>query len=712
MASNHKPSLGDNSAPAIPFSYAQAAKGIASSHASAQSSRVPSEAITPVTPAKEISVIPALKSELAPGANWADDVETSTKEREKESHSSATTVVDPQQSPKSTSPMIHAAHSQLNGTVSPPSPDFGSGSTSTLAREDDAVSVPVSSIDAAWENKSQGSNVQEKRQVSSDRAPSKGRGKGRGKKSDKSEEPETWSQPALPLHEAPLPTRNPWKIMPVVPKPAPMLARSSTAPLDSSKEAPAQGTTNLDTLKHERNKSVSVATTNSDSARTTSDSRKEGEARSNQRREPRAGTKIAEKSTVDSQTILISSPPMDEESWPTPDTVAERAQDKTEKSQNSQTEAAPAPPKGKNAWAKVDFTPTVVFNTPLPSTARRGGRGGGSRGGRESNGRQPGDKAAPTSQPTMATGESASHGRPETSPRSSSPSKGKHLSNTETPAKRDLPQRTLKEVRPVDGNMPAESRSHKSEETFKTNGISQDQRNGNSTRSKTTRRIDASITNGEKLKEGETGGKETESIVTSRRASISNAPTGTTHQKRGRAKVTNKSAENGDRKYSPPIDPATGTRYPSERKSGNYGSFSSRDRPEGGHRGGRGGSRGGSRSNGAHAYGQAGFPNGQVQGNPAYSPRSPSGYQQEPFFGHQPSHSRTFRGANRNHSIPDTYRSYPNGYGTNGLPQLNTFAGQAGMYDYSNMMAMSATPYSPQPYADPMTLVSQVAHQL
>lgn len=683
MASNHqKPSLGDSSTPAVPFSYAQAAKGIASSHVSAQSSRVASGAITPVTPAKENVALPTLKSELAPGASWADDVETSTKEKEKESHSSATTVVDPQQSPKSTSPMIHAARSQSNGTVSPPSPDFGSASTSTLAREDDAVSVPVSSIDAAWENKSQGSNVPEKRQMSSDRAPSKGRGKGRGKKSDKSEEPETWSQPALPLHEAPLPTRNPWKIMPVVPKSTTTLARSSTAPLESSKEAPAPATSNADALKPER-KPSNIATANSDSTRITS--RKEGETRSNQRREPRAGTKIAEKSAVNPQATQITSPPMDQESWPTPDTVAERVQDKTEKTQNLQAEAGPAPPKGKNAWAKVDFIPTVVFNTPLPSTARRGGRGG-SRGGRESNGRQPGapgDKAIGTSQSTTTIGESTAHGRTENSLRSSSPSKGKQ----ETATKRDLPQRTLKEVRSVDGNVPTELRSHKTEESLKTNGISQEQRNGNSTRPKTTRRTDAPLTNGEKLKEGETGGNETESIVA-------------------------KSVENVDRKYSPPIDAATGAKYSSERKSGNYGSFSSRDRPEGGHRGGRGGSRGGSRGNGAHAFGQSGYTNGQVQGNPAYSPRSPTGYQQDSFFGHQATHSRTFRGTNRNHSIPDPYRSYPNGYGANGLPQLNTFVGQTGVYDYNNMMAMSATPFPQQPYADPMTLVSSVAHQL
>ncbi|QDS74489.1 hypothetical protein FKW77_006919 [Venturia effusa] len=701
MATNQKSSLGDGPAPAIPFSYAQAAKGIPSSHASAQSSRVASGAITPVTQAKDSSS-PALKSELAPGANWADDVESSSKEKEKESHSSATTVVDPQQSPKSASPVIQAAQSQPNGAVSPPSPYFGSASTSTLAREDDAASGPVSSTDTAWESKSQESSVPEKRQISSDRAPSKGRGKGRGKKSDKSDEAETWSQPALPLHEAPLPTRNPWKIMPVVPKAAPMLARSSTVPMESSKETPVPGSTDTDASKSERNKSVSTTTTGNDGTRTNSNPRKEGEARVNPRREPRAGTKTTEKSTVDSQVSSITSPPIDQDSWPTPDTVAERVHDKTEKSQNIQAEAVPAPaPKGKSAWAKVDFTPTVVFNTPLPSASRRGGRGG-SRGGRESAGRQPGtagDKASTNPQSTMATGENASRGRSSTSPRSSSPAKGKRASSTETAVKREVPPRTLREVRPVDANVSAESRAHKPEEGSKANGISQEQRNGNSSRVKTTRRIDPPLTNGEKSKEGEEAGKDSESIVASRRASINSTL-----------------IENIDRRYSPPIDLMLGSRYPpSERKSGNYGSFSGRDRTEGGQRGGRGGSRGGSRGNGAHSYGQPGYTNGQIPGNPGYSPRSPTGHQQESYFGHQPTHSRNFRGTNRNQAIPqvlDTYRSYPSGYAASGLPQLNTFVGPPGVYDYSNMMAMSAAPYPQQPYADPMPLVSMVANQL
>jgi la-related protein 1 len=741
MASNQKSSLGDSSIPAVPFSYAQAAKGISSSHASAQSSRVASGAITPVTPARENSITPFLKSEMAPGTSWADDVESGSKGKEKESHSSATTVVDAQQSPATTSPMIHPAHSQPNGVASPPSPDFGSSSTSTLAREDDTSSVPISSSDSTWENKSQGSHVPEKRQLSSDRAPSKGRKNNRSKKLEKNEEQEKdWSQPALPLHEAPIPVVNPWKIRAetkVVPKPAPISIRPYPATAESkpanNKEAVVTITTNVDAAKLDRHKAASTATlANADATRTASESaasRKEGDDRSNQRREPRTGAKGSErieKGNSVSPAPKVTSPPMDQESWPTPDTVTERSHDKTEKPQKALVEATPAQaPKGKSAWEKVDFTPTVVFSTPLPGNARRGGRGGG-RGGRESGGRQSsgtsGEKGS-TSQPALTNGESARRGRPENSAQGSSPSKGKRASSSEPVSKRDLPTRTLKEVRPADANAASELRTQKAsgaEEESKHNSSSQDnmlQRNGNPLRPKTNRRNEAPVTNGEKRKEGEAGGKENDSIAASRRTSISNAPTGTASKKCSRAKVTNTFTENGDRKYSPPTDPVTGSRYsPSERRSGNFGSFSSRDRPEGGHRGGRGGSRGG--RNGTHAYhqnSQPAYPNAQIQGASGYSlPRSPTGYQQEPYFGHQPTHSRSFRGGpGRAQSIPvENYRGFSNGYGPNALPQLNTFVGQNGIYDYSNMMTMSATPYAQAPYVDPYALLPMVTQQM
>ena len=75
-------------------------------------------------------------------------------------------------------------------------------------------------------------------------------------------------------------------------------------------------------------------------------------------------------------------PPNDALSWPTPNLAKEeekkKSQDKGEKGEKEKT---PSRPHGKEKWEKVDYVPTAVFNTPLP-TPRRGGRLGG-RGGRD-----------------------------------------------------------------------------------------------------------------------------------------------------------------------------------------------------------------------------------------------------------------------------------------------------------------------------------------
>ena len=75
-------------------------------------------------------------------------------------------------------------------------------------------------------------------------------------------------------------------------------------------------------------------------------------------------------------------PPSDPTSWPTPKLAEEdekkKAHDRTERVEKERT---PGKPQGKEKWEKIDFVPTAVFNTPLP-TARRGGRGG-ARGARE-----------------------------------------------------------------------------------------------------------------------------------------------------------------------------------------------------------------------------------------------------------------------------------------------------------------------------------------
>ena len=78
-------------------------------------------------------------------------------------------------------------------------------------------------------------------------------------------------------------------------------------------------------------------------------------------------------------------PPSDQISWPTPDNAQDeekkRASERNEKLEKKDTGGGKV--HGKEKWIPVEHVPTPVFNTPLPTNARRGGRP--ARGGRETN---------------------------------------------------------------------------------------------------------------------------------------------------------------------------------------------------------------------------------------------------------------------------------------------------------------------------------------
>jgi la-related protein 1 len=81
-------------------------------------------------------------------------------------------------------------------------------------------------------------------------------------------------------------------------------------------------------------------------------------------------------------------PPVGDASfWPTPQVAQgeeiRKAQEKTEKTDKTEKgDKSPATrPHGKEKWMPVPYVPTAVFNTPLPSAGRRGGRA--ARGGRD-----------------------------------------------------------------------------------------------------------------------------------------------------------------------------------------------------------------------------------------------------------------------------------------------------------------------------------------
>ena len=200
--SNNRKSLLEMPTPAVPFSYAQAAKGIPpASTASPQSSSVPSEIMTP---AKDGVPSPQpLVSDMPAGTSWADVGNHSSptgSAKEMTSQSSESTVAA-----RSQAPAVRGAHQRSSGLASPSSPDFGASSISTLPREDDVSSAQnIPSSESTWDSKSQ-TSVQEKGAAAAEKANEK------GKDGAEQEDEEPSPQPKPVLQEAPIPVVNFWK---------------------------------------------------------------------------------------------------------------------------------------------------------------------------------------------------------------------------------------------------------------------------------------------------------------------------------------------------------------------------------------------------------------------------------------------------------------------------------------------------------------------
>jgi la-related protein 1 len=515
------------SASAVPFSYAQAAKGLTSTGASVASSRSPSGNITP---AKDGLTLPPLTSEIPAGTSWADDAETGPKD----SHSSATTAVDAQSSPRIHSPVTHASAYTPNGVTSPSSPDFGASSTSTLAREDDAISIPITSSESTWENKSQSSTVADKPLEVSEKEPSKGRKKSGSRKNDKAadkaENEKTWFKP---LQEAPIPPVNIWALRAQEAKskvPAKPIATSqpTSAGVDTSSRklteaAPVAKATTLTDGSTMLNGDVEAKGAERMGARNHGDEK-------STRREARGNTKAPEKTERSQKAAPLLK---DESSWPTPDTIKEderKPPPQPEKTEKDASVSTPTTASKKKAWANLPFTPTVVFNTPLPgSNPRRGGRA--ARGAREQGGRggasaANGEKSA-TSQSSNTNGEGSRRGRPEPAVRNASPVKTKRSASGE-PATRKDPRAVngIKDGASKDttaGSDAPVSKVPVAEEESRHHTFP---RQNNPVKPRQNRRTDVPLPNGEKRKENEIGGeigsKENESEPASRRTSIPN----------------------------------------------------------------------------------------------------------------------------------------------------------------------------------------------
>jgi la-related protein 1 len=633
------------------FSYAQAAKGMSTPIVQ---SKTTSDAATPANDTTSSSVNGSV--DAAP--SWADDAESET------STAKPATVREAQaQAPASTD-------AQPNTTVdasSISSPDLAASasSASTVTKDDDVASLPNASSESTWDNKSQASTSVDKSVEGGDK-PSEKTKKGK-------------SAPVVPLKEAPLPAVNIWmkraddlKSKIQKPSPSPLLNGSTSA---KKTEYATNG-------RNSKNNDEDRNSHGRKDVRGENDVKKDGKTRSSEK---------------DAKHALNSQPPppkRDQESWPTPETVINEDRKKAqEKGEKEQKESVPAGPHGKHEWVKVPYTPSVVFNTPLPNATnpRRGGRPGG-RGGSQSGGRPTGYGVNGASQPekdgsapAMTNGDHPRRERAEgAAPQDASP-KAKRTGSAASPTLKDqVPVTNGEKASKAIAASVADADFRPRTSSSAPDSNPQGHQNGAyprqySNRPNKPRRGDMSF-GGERRRDGEVSPMKDNTFDGQNSTSThTDAPV------------------DGERRHSTYHDGPNGHQH----KQGRYSSYSG-----GRERGGRGG-RGG---RGSYANGHQ-YTNGHmsVQSTPSFSlgPRSPTTFNPEnPSFFAAPQ-GKYGRNGHRSQSVTtDAYRFAPYQAG-HPVPPIQPY----NMYDYGMMQPpMSAVPFAP--YMDQYALMAMITAQV
>ena len=444
MATPQSRAGSDAAAPPVAFSYAQAAKGLSAAPASAANPSKPSS--DAVAPPKDADFVPSTLP--AASMSWADDVEANDLPAEKPA-----SVAEDRSSGDTPAPKEDITSEQPAPESIVSSPDLGASSSSTVTKDDDVSSLPNTSSESTWENKSQASTSVDKSVEPAEKTSEKVKGKALERSTFK------------PLQEAPLPAVNIWKLRAeeskakAIQRPPP----AKSAPAGSS-PATANGVVNGSSGPGAKKNRGVVGADKGDSREKapTAESKSKGreEEKTTQTKKDakpetdfdkaRKGAKgkPIEKDVKSVATVVPAPPARDqEESWPTPETAIDenrkKTQSKGEKTEKERKESVAAGAHGKQEWVKVPYTPTVVFNTPLPgaASARRGGRGGG-RGGAQTSGRPTGYGAGGAEQPekdssapsVLPNGDQPKRGRPDgPTTRDASPPKSKRAGSAGSP---------------------------------------------------------------------------------------------------------------------------------------------------------------------------------------------------------------------------------------------------------------------------------------
>lgn len=645
-----------SNAASVPFSYAQAAKGQSAAPGSTASKASSSGAATPAKDSQSVS------SSAAAVMSWAEDAEANDPRSEKSSSTRESRISNEKPSEPS-SELTAAALS---------SPEMGASTASTVTKDDDVSSVPNTSSDSTWENKSQASTSVEKSTEASEKTSQKGKGK-------KREQP-----PAKPLQEAPLPTVNIWQQRAELRQKPGKPAVTGSAPNGSAvKQAQEADNADVKGGVAPTETKPNGAEEKSDAAR--QESRTETDAKRSTRGRPQ------EKEAKEHATVFSLPLDRDQESWPTMgaaiDEDRKKAQEKTEKSDKERKESVGAKTGGKGQWVKVPFVPSVNFNTPLPSTgARRGGRStarGGAQSGARFNANGPEKDAS--SPAALSNGEQSRNGRSDAPIRETSP-KAKRTASAGSLAPKDKSVQSNgdKLAKPSHGDVDQKGTGPSTETQNGASGPGQHNafpRQYPSNRPNKGRRADWNAPK----KDGDSSSPAKENGVSNDRNSTS---------------TQTDAPEDSERRANYP----EGQPPHQSKRGSNYGGYNSRER-----RGGGRGTRGGNFSNGHQ------FSNGHMsmkQSSAFAGPMSPTAFnpEQTPYFP-QP---RFNRNNQRSQSVTgeNIYRM-PGQY--NGPPQqmspINTYVAGNG-YDYGMMQhPLSAVPYN-QFGMDHFALFSMVTTQL
>ncbi|QKX56097.1 uncharacterized protein TRUGW13939_03197 [Talaromyces rugulosus] len=643
------------------FSYAQAAKGLAAPNTSQQSAQLPTDQVTETSP----------EDESSKDSQTSDTIvaETSGDSEKPES------VVDHESKSTTTG-------SSKNVVSNTSSPSIGTASTSTLAKEDDIPAIPNGTSDSTWDKQSQTSNP-------TDKAASVSESKDGSTKSEKAAQKE--------LKAAPIPTVNIWQQRKEAQD---AKAKANAAVLKST--APTNKTTSSK-LVPQTNGDYSDSTKTANKKKAANDSQADASAslgkdrkRTETRKPHDEGSKKSGNRTARPNDEASLPPVADSTAWPTPQTaLGDEKRKGVEKGDKAEKIEKTASTRGKEKWTPVHYVPTAVFNTPLPTGARRGGRpsrGGrdGGRGGAHTSNNNatadPKTAAAQTGQPLVKNANVPERARNESnaSRANSLPAQGRKPANTEANAQPEQkrPQNTVDRPR-VDTRQKASEDAHPTP-------------NGTSHSADATPKPH-------------------------RENRLAKAPEFTPSQnsRPGNAPSEGQAARHpNERRFDGPVRSGDASReangfVPREREhrefnrdKGDYQREHPKERGDSRPERGRGGYRG----RGGHSYGAGSqnqhFQNSQhqfVPPNKSFGSNDRSRPQQQNFQnGAQPQHA--------NHRLPLRSPSAPNSagvYGSFPLQEINT------VYpSYQNVPSgpMTAVPF--QPYTEPFGLMSLIQLQL